>query len=237
MAPSQHDDRQSGVGLALTTAAFLFVLVRLFAVSGGDWHTAFAVLHTLDLNDGIGIVLGTLMGNSLIAASFLALLVPVAAFRAATALRGIWEGRRHVLEGQPTEPLHVNGLLLLLITLMAMFVYTWSFHAWWVPLLAAVVGAVVLGIARAVRTRPQRAVRWVSHHLGVLIVAAMLTAAATTDIPWVPLERIGLHDGNELRGYVMQAEPGFLKVLTERDREFLIVPDTAVTSRQEIPVH
>jgi hypothetical protein len=65
----------------LASAAFLFLLLRLFAFSGHEWHTAFAVLHAIDLNDGISIVLGTVMANSVVSAAFIAVLAPVALIR------------------------------------------------------------------------------------------------------------------------------------------------------------
>lgn len=43
-----------------------------------------------------------------------------------------------------------------------------------------------------------------------------------------------MRGGTQLRGFVMAAEPGFLKVLTEDDRKFLILTDQEVTSREEI---
>jgi vanillate/3-O-methylgallate O-demethylase len=42
---------------------------------------------------------------------------------------------------------------------------------------------------------------------------------------------------SELRGFVMEAEPGFLKVLTEHEREFLILTDQDVRWREEIVEH
>src|SRR5690349_17205437 len=50
-------------GSALTGAAVLFVLLRLLAVSHYDWHTAFALLHTLELDDAPGLFLGTFMAD------------------------------------------------------------------------------------------------------------------------------------------------------------------------------
>src|SRR4051812_43198370 len=46
-APEQTEPAKSHAGSALTSAAVLFVLLRLLAVAHYDWHTAFALLHTL----------------------------------------------------------------------------------------------------------------------------------------------------------------------------------------------
>ncbi|MEV7196439.1 hypothetical protein AB0N81_32265 [Streptomyces sp. NPDC093510] len=175
-AESESEADGHGAGLAVTTAAFTFLLLRLFAVSGYDWHTAFAVLHTLDLDDTIGLVLGTVMADSFVSVLFLALLLPVAVLRFFTEARALREARnRAQMAGRRAE-------------------------------------------------RPD-------------LTGAMLLGAATITTPWVPLERIELGHAKGLRGYVMQAEPGFLKVLTEREREFLILPDDDVRSREEIAAH
>jgi hypothetical protein len=223
-------------GLTLTTAAFLFLLLRLFAVVDHEWETAFAVLHTLDVEDSIGIVLGTLMADSVAAAVALALLVPLAVFRTYARWR---LPRRDPWAAETHGPLDLADGLLPAIALVTTATYVWSFHAWWLPPAALLVGAVFLGLQRGARPggRRRRAAIWAGHHLGTLLVTALLVGAATVSTPWVPLERIGLRGGTELRGYVMQAEPGFLKVLTASDRRFLILTDSAVTSRKEVADH
>ncbi|MDI3404967.1 hypothetical protein [Streptomyces cavernicola] len=227
----------SGTGLTVATAAFLFLVLRLFAVSHYDWHTAFAVLHTIDLNDSVGIVLGTVMADSLAATVFLALLVPVAVLRLVVAYRKSSEPQQGVLERHLHHRHDLAGFVLLVIALVAVGVYVVSFHAWWLPPVVAAVCALYLGIGYGLRAggRLRRAALWSTRHLGALIVLALLLGAATVRTPWVPLERIELRGGEVLRGYVMQAEPGFLKVLTARDREFLILSDGSVASREEVP--
>ncbi|MFM9370726.1 hypothetical protein [Streptomyces sp. Da 82-17] len=231
-----ESERGSGTGLTVATAAALFLILRLFAVSHYDWHTAFAVLHTIDLSDSVGLVLGTVMADSLASTVFLALLVPVAVLRLAVA----YHKSRRTRQGARRRPLHVHhdlaGMVLLVIALVAVGAYTVSFHAWWLPPVVAAVCALYLGIGYGLRAggRLRRAALWSTRHLGVLVLAALLVGAATVRTPWVPLERIELRGGEALRGYVMQAEPGFLKVLTARDREFLILPDSAVASREEL---
>jgi hypothetical protein len=60
-----------------------------------------------------------------------------------------------------------------------------------------------------------------------MVGPAMLLGAATISTPWVPLEWIAMRDGKEVQGYVLQAEPGFLKVLTEHERTLLILTAAA----------
>ncbi|NBE53234.1 hypothetical protein GUY60_17775 [Streptomyces sp. YC537] len=221
-------------------AAFLFLVLRLFAVAHYDWHTAFAVLHTIDLNDSVGIVLGTVMADSLATTVFFALLVPVAVLRLAVSVYAADQGAPGTRRGAPphTRPDLVSAVLLL-IALLAVGVYVMTFHAWWLPPIVAAACALLLGFAYGVRAGGalRRAALWASHHLGTLLVLVLLVGAATVRTPWVPLERIELRGGPTLRGYVMQAEPGFLKVLTAKDREFLILADSAVASRAEITEH
>ncbi|MFK4066907.1 hypothetical protein [Streptomyces sp. NPDC029674] len=229
-----------GAGLTVTTAAFTFLLLRLFAVSGYDWHTAFAVLHTLDLDDTIGLVLGTVMADSFASVLFLALLLPVAVLRLVMEARALREARNRArAAGRRAERPDLAGAMLLLIAVVAVVAYIGTFHSWWVLLLMVGVCGVVLGIGYGVQAggRLQRAAFWATRHLVALTGLAMLLGAATITTPWVPLERIELGGAKGLRGYVMQAEPGFLKVLTEKEREFLILTDDDVRSREEIAAH
>jgi hypothetical protein len=59
-----NEHASTHAGSALTGAAILFVLLRLFAVAHYDWHVAFALLHTLELDDAPALSLGTFMANS-----------------------------------------------------------------------------------------------------------------------------------------------------------------------------
>ncbi|MFF6773039.1 hypothetical protein ACFY8W_05680 [Streptomyces sp. NPDC012637] len=229
-----------GTGLTVTAAAFAFVVLRLFAVSAYDWHTAFAVLHTLDLDDTIGLVIGTVMADSLASVLILTLLLPIAALRLIEDLRAAREaGIRVPAEEQRPERSDMTGALLMLVAVVAVAAYVGTYASWWVLPLVFAVSALVLGIGYGVRAggRLRRGALWASRHLLALVGLAMLLGAATITTPWVPLERIGLRGGAELRGYVMQAEPGFLKVLTDHDRDFLILADREVTSREEIAAH
>ncbi|GAA3489549.1 hypothetical protein [Streptomyces cremeus] len=233
-----------GSGLTLTTAAFLFLLLRLFAVSGYQWHTAFAVLHTLDLDDSIGILLGTVLADSVVAAVLLVVLLPAFLFRV---VGGFVLAARTREEEQPDRGPRVDmtGIVVLAIVVAGMTAYVLSFGTWWLPLASVLVTAVMVGLGtltRGAHGQVGEASRWAGRHLMGLVLAAsvlaLLISAAVVRTPWMPKERIVVK-GHEkpLRGYVLEAEPGFLKVLTEEDREFVILRDGEVESREEIVEH
>ncbi|MFJ3233750.1 hypothetical protein [Streptomyces sp. NPDC086787] len=230
--------RGSGLtGLTITAAGFTFVALRLFAVSGYNWHTAFAVLHTLDVGDTVVLVLGTVMADSLASVLFLTVLVPVALLRMALERQKARQAvDRARAEGRPPERPDVIGSLLLLIALVVVVAYLVTFHSWWLLLLIGVVCGLVYAIGHGVRAggRVRRTTLWISRHLWALAVLTILLGAATLRTPWVPMERVELRNGKELTGFVMATEPGFLKLLTEHDRELLIVRDEDVISREEI---
>ncbi|WP_267243034.1 hypothetical protein [Streptomyces sp. PR69] len=142
-------------------------------------------------------------------------------------------------EGRSRRPDPLSGALLLLSALVAVSAHVWTFHAWWLPLIAVAVGVLLFAIGYGTKAggRLQRLALGTGRRLGLLIAAGWLIAAATVTTPWVPLERVELRGGETLRGYVMQAEPGFLKLLTEQHRELRILTDQEVTSRKEISGH
>ncbi|MFJ2741803.1 hypothetical protein ACIO3O_19315 [Streptomyces sp. NPDC087440] len=243
---AEGEERRAGwsSGLTLTTAAFLFLLLRLFAVSGYQWHTAFAVLHTLDLDDSIGIVLGTVLADSVVAAVLLVVLLPAFLFRV---LGGFMLAARMRKEGRldPDARFDMAGIVMLAIAVAGMTAYVLSFGTWWLPLASVLVVAAMVGfgaLTRGAQGQVGEASRWAGRHIMGLVLAAsvlaMLVSAAVVRTPWMPLERVEVK-GHEkpLRGYVLEAEPGFLKFLTEEDREFMIIRDGDVESREEIVEH
>ncbi|MFF0742427.1 hypothetical protein ACFYVL_18705 [Streptomyces sp. NPDC004111] len=272
-AAGEHKRERGWSGLTLTTAAFLFLLLRLFAVSGYQWHTAFAVLHTLDLEDSIGIVLGTVMADSVVAAVLLAVLLPAFLFRvvggyllAARVRRlraerpdGAAPGEGRPLpergegperaDGTPQRPvtgwLDLPGLGMLAIVLAGVTAYILSFHAWWLLPLSVAVTALMAGLGAVTRGghgQVGAASRWAGKHLMGLVMAAvvvtLLVSAAVVRTPWMPLERVEVKERSApLIGYVLEAEPGFLKFMTEKDRHFLILNEGDVKSREEIVDH
>ncbi|ALG05736.1 hypothetical protein [Kibdelosporangium phytohabitans] len=108
----------------------LFLLLRLFAVSDYDWHTAFAVVNTLNPKDGIAIFVGTVMADSVVAGVVPAVLLPLSAAQLVRA----------------RESHGPQGTWLVVALLVAAAVaYTITNHAWWLPV-SAVVITVVLGV-------------------------------------------------------------------------------------------
>ncbi|WP_235921885.1 hypothetical protein [Lentzea tibetensis] len=203
-------------GSALTVAAVLFVLLRLLAVAHYDWHVAFALLHTLELDDAPGLFLGTFMADSRISSALLMILTPLTLFFYFNTRNDPGRARA--------------GTLLALVVLLAMIVsHTLTYHRWWVPVGAIGLGAVLLFVKRA-------PVRFVLRWFTWLIAGAALVVAAVVATPWVPLERIEISDGTG-EYYVMETSPGFLKVLDARDHEFRILRAEDVRSRTELADH
>ena len=62
------------------------------------------------------------------------------------------------------------------------------------------------------------------------VATGLLVLAAVNDAPWMGEELIHT-DSGVIDGFVLEAGPGFLHVLTH-DREVVIVPDSEVHSRE-----
>jgi hypothetical protein len=199
-------------GSALTGAAVLFVLLRLLAVSHYNMHTAFALLHTLELDDAPGLVLGTFMADDRISTVVLMIVTPATFFY----YFQIWK--------DPERPR--SAALLGLIVLVALTVsHTLTYHRWWVP-----VGELVTGAVMVVAIRNAR---WLLHWFAVMATGTALGVAAIVSTPWVPKERI--NDAEDV--YVFETSPGFLKVLKAQDREFTILRTEDVRKREELAEH
>jgi len=69
--------------------AFAFLVVRLFAISGYNWDTAFLVSTTLGLEDGLRILFGSFMTARLVVAPLLVTLLPLLAGLALTTLTSL----------------------------------------------------------------------------------------------------------------------------------------------------
>lgn len=206
-------------GLSLTGAAVLFLMLRLFAITRYDWHTAFAIADTIQLDDAPTVIIGTLMADRLISGLVLMLLLPVAVVhQSRLGLRD----RSH--DG------HLAWLITLIVPTIALVL---TYRAWWLPGGALVIGAL---LALALRTRERgtgrTAALWVMRSVGPLTVLAALVVAATVRTPWVPLERIATA-GGVVEGYVLETPPGFLKVLRRDERAIVVVETSGVTSRHE----
>nr|WP_042184526.1 hypothetical protein [Kibdelosporangium sp. MJ126-NF4]CEL16359.1 hypothetical protein [Kibdelosporangium sp. MJ126-NF4]CTQ94283.1 hypothetical protein [Kibdelosporangium sp. MJ126-NF4] len=206
-------------GINLGAAAVLFLLLRLFAVTDYDWHTAFAVVHTLDLHDGIAISVGTVMADSVVGGVVLAVLLPLSTARVFRA------GEQGARQGE---------WLVIVLLIAATVAYTVTNHAWWLPISSVVLTALLGWLVRVHRTgRLGEAVGFAVRRVGVIAVVALLCAAAVVRTPWVPLEKIDTTKGPVL-GYVMEVSPGYMHVMQAGDRKLHIMLSSDVLAREEL---
>ncbi len=213
-APKDPVEARGSAAAHAAAWAFVFLILRIFAVSGYDWRTAFAVSTTLGLDDGLGLLFGSLMAGHLLTSLLLMGVLPllVAAY--------LWGPSAH-------RPVVMLLSTLALVTLAAL---TTTFHTWWVP----VGTAVLLGLFALVRRLPRSSrLRRISMaalpRVGWIAGVAVLLVAAFVQTPWVPLEQIVTTDGT-VSGYVLSVDSGFLNVLTD-DHEFVILISGEVLSR------
>ncbi len=195
--------------------AFVFLLLRILAVSGYDWNTAFAVSTTISFSDGLALLVGTLMAGYLLVAI---LLIGVLPLLIATL---VWSSRGR-------QAVVVLSTVLAAVTMIALTV---SFQLVWLPVAAAV----VFGMFALIRILPERSrVRRIFSSamtsVGWVTGASVLFVAALVQTPWVPQERIGTTDGT-ITGYVLSIDSGFVNILTE-DHTFMILISGDITSRE-----
>lgn len=206
--------RSTGTAAPAAAWAFAFLILRLFAVSGYDWNTAFAVSTTLSVNDGLSLLFGSLMAGHLLVAVFLMVVLPLLI---ATYL---WSPRGH-------RPVVVLSATVGLVALVALAV---SFHSWWLPLAtSAVLGAFALIRRLPRRGHLHRASTAAMARVGWLAGVAVLLVAALVQTPWVPQEQIATTNGT-ITGYVLSVDSGYLNVLTD-EHEFVILNRSDVLSR------
>lgn len=142
-----------------------------------------------------------------------------------TAIRLVW-------------PIHDRGRILPNVLLLAacavcMLALVITFREWWLPVGVLVVAAVAIVVRLAWRSGIGfRGVTFVMRSIGVTALAGVLLLAAVVTAPWVPKEH-SRTDTEVITGYVLKAEPGFLKILTQDTRELAIVPAADVKSRSE----
>lgn len=213
--PDEGKPRYLGSAAQVAAWGFAFLILRIFAVSGYDWDTAFAVSTTLGLDDGLSLMFGSLMAGHLLTSILLIVVVP---FLIAARL---WGPRHH----RPVTTLLTTLSLVILLAL------TVSFDGWWLPLATVASVAVLALIRRLPRTSRLRHVSmqvlartsWVAG-LAVLIVAAFVAT------PWVPHEVITTTQ-DTVTGYVLSVDPGYLNVITD-EHEFVIILGSEVRSRR-----
>ena len=202
-------------GVSSTVWVFAFLILRIFAVSGYSWETAFLVSTTISLNDGVAILFGSLMAGHLLVAILLVFVLPllVAAL--------LYEPRaRRIVMGVST-----------IVALVILVTITASFGRWWLPVAAVAVLVSFMLIRRLPRDHPLRRTWWaVVMRASGVAAAAVLVIAAFLQTPWVPHEQIETTDGT-ISGYVMSVDSGYLNVLTD-DHRFMILISGDVISRK-----
>lgn len=212
---SDASARAWGIGVGSTVWVFAFLLLRIFAVSGYSWDTAFLVSTTISLDGGLAILFGSLMAGDLLVAIVLVFVLPllVAAL--------LWGPRDRRL----VMVLASTVSLVILVTITA------SFRSWWLPVATAAVFLFSALIHRLSREHPLRKLWWaVVVRASAVAGAAALVIAAFLQTPWVPYEQIETTSGT-INGYVMSVDPGYLNVLTD-DQEFVILNSSDVISRK-----
>ena len=213
--PDKSSPSHSTAAAHVAVWGFVFLILRVFAVSGYDWETAFAVSTTLGLEDGLALLFGSLMGGHLLTSILLACILPllIAAY--------LWgpSGRR------PTVMLLTTLGLVILVGLVV------SFHSWWLPLAAAtVLGLLALTRGLPPHNRLRDAATATMARVGWVVGLGVLLVAAFVQTPWVPQEQIRTTDGT-IVGYVLSVDSGYLNVLTD-ERTFLILPSSNILSRR-----
>ena len=199
----------------LAAWGFSFLLLRVFAVSGYDWDTAFLVSTTLGLDDGLVLLVGSLMASYQLTAVLLACLVPLLV---AAAVWGV--GRHRVV---------MTAFAALGLALLASL--TVSHRLWWLPVTTTLVLAAFVLVRRLPPTNwARRTLTRALARVGLMVGAATLLVAVFVQTPWLPQERIQTTHGT-ITGYVLSVDSGYLNVLTE-DHEFKILLSGDVTERE-----
>ncbi len=207
--------------LSVTGAGALFLLLRLFAVVDYQWDVAFAVSETIGVDDVPSLLFGTMLAERLSNGVFIALLFPLAMGHQA---RLGWIPRRDT-----------SGNFAFIVILFMLLVSLWiSFGQIWLPVVSFVLTASVLVLFYGPLDTPEKVLRFLSSHIWRISLAIIFVLAALVRAPWVPLEEIELSDGSVMEGYVVATPSGYLKVLTESDRELEILIAADVEERTEV---
>lgn len=184
-----------------------FVMLRVFAVSGYQWDTAFVVSTTLTVTDGLALLLGSLLAEHLLTAVLVGCLMPL------LIVDYLWgpRGRR------PTV------LLVATLGLATLLALTLSFDMWSLPpATAAVFGTLALTRRSSPRSLARRFLVALMARVSVVAGVGVLLIAAFGQTPWVPLERIETTSGTVV-GYVLSVDSGYLNVLTTDHRVQILI--------------
>ena len=216
-----------GIGVGVSAGlATMFLLLRLLAVAQWNWTDAAAIADSFDFSDAIPIVFGTLLADPGSTGVLIAFLLPIAVLHLLWPADRPGPGKR----GHRRTP----GSVVLVAALVACTV-AWSvtFHSWWVLAGAVAIAAALIAIRILwKRGAAHRTVLRIIRSAGALVAAGALLLATLVDTPWMSRERLVLPEG-PVEGYVLEVEPGFVKLLTD-ERDVRIIPTEDVASRELI---
>lgn len=212
------EGRKAGLGIGAAQVAawgFAFLLLRIFAVSGYDWDTAFLVSTTLGLDDGLALLFGSLMANYILTAVLLICVLPL------LIAASVWGERQH----------RQAMLLLATLGIVALTALTGSYGLWWLPAVTLTVLAAIVLIRRLPQgNQLRRGVSTVLARAGLMAGLATLIVAAFVQTPWVPEEKITTAEGT-MTAYVLSVDSGYLNVITV-DQTFAIILTKDVLARE-----
>lgn len=206
---------EAGLAVGLIS---LFLFTRLFAVSHWNWSAAAALVDSFSFDDAISIAFGTLFERPLITGLLVALILPLGIFR------DYWLATKNAVQTR------AKNWFFILAMVATVYVLIRTFQMWWALATVLILTAILIGLSMIWKKgRGHKALSRLGKHVGLLLLAGLIILSVTVDTPWMSKERIVVNEGT-IYGYVLQADPGFLKILTE-DREVLILPDEDVVSR------
>lgn len=206
---------EAGVTMGLLT---MVLVLRLFAVSDWNWEVGASLAEAFSLDDAVAIILGTLFERPTLSGVILAVALPMGFFRE------YWLAKHGLTKSR------ANNWFTLIALIASGYVLTRTFDLWWIFATAALLTFAIIAFAKI-----SNAFHWhiklskVGTHLGIVVGVALLVVASTIDTPWMEQELIETK-GEVINGYVLEASPGFLKIMTE-EREILILPDSEVVAR------
>lgn len=215
-AEPETEGSSIGTGAVHVAAwGFAFLLLRIFAVSGYDWDTAFLVSTTLGVDDGLALLFGSLMANYILTAVLLICVLPL------LIAASVWGARQH----------RQAMFLLATLGIVALVALTGSYGLWWLPAGTLVLLAAILAIRQLPKgNRLRRSVATVLARAGLMAGLATLIVAAFVQTPWVPEEKITTAEGT-MTAYVLSVDSGYLNVLTV-DQKFAIILTKDVLARE-----
>lgn len=203
------------------TAGFvaLFLFIHVLAVSGWNWNTAADIADSFNFEDSISIVFGTLFELPVLTGAFAAIILPIALFRL------YWTRKTATVSSS------MKNLFIVAAIGATEYVLIRSFGMWWPAITTAVIFTLLVIVSLVwVHGKAHRFIANLGKHTGILLLIGLGTLGLLVDTPWMPREHIETQDGL-IQGHVLEATPGFLKVLTD-DREVLIMLDSEIVSRK-----